>query len=91
VSAEPELDPDISGTFLPFSSDAPFNRSLEQDERGGDNTVEVLGAINILTESEGKNPLLLLHYVIFLTFFCLCFTVAESEFSLIECFLRVGS
>ncbi|KAJ7809042.1 hypothetical protein B0H14DRAFT_3090942 [Mycena olivaceomarginata] len=52
VSAEPELDPDISGTFLPFSSDAPFNRSLEQDERGGDNTVEVLGAINILTESE---------------------------------------
>jgi hypothetical protein len=54
VSAEPELDPDISGTFLPFSSDAPFNRSLEQDERGGDNTVEVLGAINILTESEGK-------------------------------------
>ncbi|KAJ7931676.1 PHD-zinc-finger like domain-containing protein [Mycena leptocephala] len=36
VSAEPELDPDIS----------------EQDERGGDNSVEVLSAINILTESE---------------------------------------
>ncbi|KAJ7180838.1 hypothetical protein C8R46DRAFT_594216 [Mycena filopes] len=37
VSAEPEMDStDIS----------------EQDERGGDNTVEVLSAINILTEAE---------------------------------------
>ncbi|KAJ6519015.1 hypothetical protein C8R45DRAFT_1116957, partial [Mycena sanguinolenta] len=36
VSAEPEQDADIS----------------EQDERGGDNTVEILSAINILTESE---------------------------------------
>jgi hypothetical protein len=28
---------------------------LEQDERGGDNTVEVLSAINMLTESESKH------------------------------------
>ncbi|KAJ7255431.1 PHD-zinc-finger like domain-containing protein [Mycena haematopus] len=45
VSAEPELDPDINvPIFSVYTS--------EQDERGGDNTVEVLSAINILTESE---------------------------------------
>ena len=41
---------------------------IEPDERGGDNTIEILGIINTLTEAEGK-PFLLnsakLHHHLF--------------------------
>ncbi|KAF7370427.1 Lid2 complex component snt2 [Mycena sanguinolenta] len=56
VAAEPEQDPDISGTLSFFRPVLVFTiYSAEQDERGSDNTVEVLSAINILTEAEGKD------------------------------------
>ncbi|KAJ7696471.1 hypothetical protein B0H17DRAFT_929204 [Mycena rosella] len=53
VAAEPETDLDISGTFVCDAAGIDtHSEPLEQDERGGDNTIEVLSAINILTESE---------------------------------------
>ncbi|KXN90670.1 SANT domain-containing protein 2 [Leucoagaricus sp. SymC.cos] len=41
------------------SAPDPYNHPPDIDERGGDNTVEVLGIINSLTEAEGSGPFIL--------------------------------